>query len=83
MESESASAKTEAIAGNVMSRNETVVSAIKDTHEKTLEYVRAPVGQTEADINSFFAQVKDDPSIQIVKTHKNGCGRCHEGKNGR
>ncbi|MFN2747828.1 multifunctional 2',3'-cyclic-nucleotide 2'-phosphodiesterase/3'-nucleotidase/5'-nucleotidase [Bacillus sp. z60-18] len=61
-----ASAKTEAIAGNVTSRNETVVSAIKDTHEKTLEYVRAPVGQTEADINSFFAQVKDDPSIQIV-----------------
>ncbi|MCJ2148354.1 multifunctional 2',3'-cyclic-nucleotide 2'-phosphodiesterase/3'-nucleotidase/5'-nucleotidase [Bacillus paralicheniformis] len=61
-----ASAKTEAIAGNVTSRHETVVSAIKDTHEKTLEYVRAPVGQTEADINSFFAQVKDDPSIQIV-----------------
>ena len=29
-----ASAKTEAIAGNVTSRNETVVSAIKDTHEK-------------------------------------------------
>ncbi|MGN9864008.1 multifunctional 2',3'-cyclic-nucleotide 2'-phosphodiesterase/3'-nucleotidase/5'-nucleotidase [Bacillus swezeyi] len=60
------SAKTEAIAGNVTSRNETVVSTIKDTHEKTLAYVRAPVGQTEADINSFFAQVKDDPSIQIV-----------------
>ncbi|MCY8088996.1 multifunctional 2',3'-cyclic-nucleotide 2'-phosphodiesterase/3'-nucleotidase/5'-nucleotidase [Bacillus sonorensis] len=61
-----ASAKTEAIAGNVGSQNETVTAAIKDTHEKTLEYVRKPVGKTEADINSFFSQVKDDPSIQIV-----------------
>lgn len=46
--------------------NSTVTDAIKDAHEKTLNYVRQPVGKTEADINSFFAQVKDDPSIQIV-----------------
>ncbi len=31
-----------------------------------MKYIREPVGQTKADINSFFAQVKDDPSIQIV-----------------
>lgn len=61
-----ASAKTEAVSGNVASQNETVVSAIQDTHEKTLDYVRKPVGKTETDINSFFSQVKDDPSIQIV-----------------
>ncbi|MED4802502.1 multifunctional 2',3'-cyclic-nucleotide 2'-phosphodiesterase/3'-nucleotidase/5'-nucleotidase [Bacillus atrophaeus] len=56
----------EPIAGTVTSRDETVTNTIKQTHENTLEYVRKPVGQTEADINSFFAQVKDDPSIQIV-----------------
>ncbi|WOO44691.1 multifunctional 2',3'-cyclic-nucleotide 2'-phosphodiesterase/3'-nucleotidase/5'-nucleotidase [Bacillus subtilis] len=56
----------ESIAGNVTSRNETVTNIIQQTHQNTLEYVRKPVGKTEADINSFFAQVKDDPSIQIV-----------------
>ncbi|BBP87849.1 hypothetical protein BsIDN1_14670 [Bacillus safensis] len=40
--------------------------AIQTTHQNTLDYVRKPVGKTEADINSFFAQVMDDPSIQIV-----------------
>ncbi|MBP3040720.1 bifunctional 2',3'-cyclic-nucleotide 2'-phosphodiesterase/3'-nucleotidase [Bacillaceae bacterium Marseille-Q3522] len=43
-----------------------ITDAIKDAHNKTLEYVRTPVGQTEAPINSFFALVQDDPSIQIV-----------------
>nr|MDH3082823.1 hypothetical protein [Bacillus subtilis] len=56
----------ESIAGNVTSRNETVTNTIQQTHQNTLEYVRKAVGKTEADINSFFAQVKDDPSIQIV-----------------
>ncbi|WP_429668304.1 bifunctional 2',3'-cyclic-nucleotide 2'-phosphodiesterase/3'-nucleotidase [Bacillus gobiensis] len=59
------SAKIEAITG-VTTSNKTVTDAISDPHNKTLEYVRTPVGKTEADINSFFAQVKDDPSIQIV-----------------
>ncbi|MBY8914409.1 multifunctional 2',3'-cyclic-nucleotide 2'-phosphodiesterase/3'-nucleotidase/5'-nucleotidase [Bacillus sp. YC2] len=56
----------EPIAGNVTSENETVVNTVKKAHEGTLKYIREPVGQTKADINSFFAQVKDDPSIQIV-----------------
>ncbi|WP_141430469.1 bifunctional 2',3'-cyclic-nucleotide 2'-phosphodiesterase/3'-nucleotidase [Bacillus sp. 03113] len=43
-----------------------VAEAIKEAHEKTLQYVRTPVGKTEAPINSFFALVQDDPSIQIV-----------------
>lgn len=43
-----------------------ITEAIKPAHEKTLSYVRNPVGQTEAPINSFFALVRDDPSIQIV-----------------
>ncbi|MCY8660395.1 metallophosphoesterase, partial [Bacillus spizizenii] len=46
----------ESIAGSVTSRNEIVTNTIQQTHQNTLEYVRKPVGKTEADINSFFAQ---------------------------
>jgi 2',3'-cyclic-nucleotide 2'-phosphodiesterase/3'-nucleotidase len=35
-------------------------------HEATLAYVRRPVGETSAPINSYFALVADDPSVQIV-----------------
>ncbi len=38
----------------------------KEAHEGTVQYVRQEVGQTTAPINSFFALVKDDPSVQIV-----------------
>ncbi|MCW4628860.1 MULTISPECIES: bifunctional 2',3'-cyclic-nucleotide 2'-phosphodiesterase/3'-nucleotidase [Marinomonas] len=40
--------------------------AVKTEHEGTLEYMRRKVGESTADINSFFALVQDDPSIQIV-----------------
>ncbi|MET3211229.1 UNVERIFIED_CONTAM: 2',3'-cyclic-nucleotide 2'-phosphodiesterase/3'-nucleotidase [Paenibacillus sp. PvR008] len=43
-----------------------LVDAIKDEHKGTLDYVRQPVGTTTAPINSYFALVQDDPSIQIV-----------------
>lgn len=43
-----------------------ILEAIQDAHEQTLEYVRQPVGNTTANIHSYFALVKDDPSIQIV-----------------
>ncbi|WP_373426127.1 bifunctional 2',3'-cyclic-nucleotide 2'-phosphodiesterase/3'-nucleotidase [Paenibacillus radicibacter] len=43
-----------------------VVNAVKDEHEKTLKYVRGAVGQSTAPINSYFALIQDDPSIQIV-----------------
>ncbi|PLR73665.1 MULTISPECIES: bifunctional 2',3'-cyclic-nucleotide 2'-phosphodiesterase/3'-nucleotidase [Bacillus] len=43
-----------------------VEDAIKDEHQGTLEYVRGPVGETTAAINSYFALVQDDPSVQIV-----------------
>lgn len=32
----------------------------------TIDYVRQTVGETTAPINSYFALVKDDPSVQIV-----------------
>ncbi len=46
--------------------DESIIKAIKKDHQGTIGYVRQPVGQTSADINSYFAIVQDDPSIQIV-----------------
>lgn len=43
-----------------------LAAAVKEAHEGTIEYVRQPVGKTSADIHSYFSQVLDDPSIQIV-----------------
>jgi 2',3'-cyclic-nucleotide 2'-phosphodiesterase / 3'-nucleotidase len=43
-----------------------VEAAIKEEHQATLDYVRAQVAQTSAPIYSYFAQVADDPSVQIV-----------------
>lgn len=43
-----------------------VLNAVKDDHEATLSYIRGPVGTTTAPINSYFALVQDDPSIQLV-----------------
>ena len=39
---------------------------MRPEHEATLAYVRRPVGKTSAPINSYFALVADDPSVQIV-----------------
>nr|WP_232729879.1 bifunctional 2',3'-cyclic-nucleotide 2'-phosphodiesterase/3'-nucleotidase [Paenibacillus phocaensis] len=46
--------------------DETIWKAIEEDHEATLKYVRGPVGKTSAPINSWFALIQDDPSIQIV-----------------
>ncbi len=43
-----------------------VEAAIKEEHEATLAYVRAQVATSSAPIYSYFAQVADDPSVQIV-----------------
>lgn len=43
-----------------------IINAVKEAHEGTLEYVRSEVAETEAPITSYFAQVLDDPSVQIV-----------------
>ncbi|CAM3894624.1 bifunctional 2',3'-cyclic-nucleotide 2'-phosphodiesterase/3'-nucleotidase [Mesobacillus thioparans] len=43
-----------------------ILEAVKEDHEGTVNYVRQPVGETAADIHSYFALVQDDPSIQIV-----------------
>ena len=43
-----------------------VAELIKAEHEGTLAFVRAEVAQTLAPIYSYFAQVVDDPSVQLV-----------------
>jgi 2',3'-cyclic-nucleotide 2'-phosphodiesterase / 3'-nucleotidase len=43
-----------------------VEAAIKEEHEATLAYVRAKVADSSAPMYSYFAQVADDSSVQIV-----------------
>ncbi|QQE73275.1 bifunctional 2',3'-cyclic-nucleotide 2'-phosphodiesterase/3'-nucleotidase [Brevibacillus composti] len=43
-----------------------IVEAVKEDHDHTVEWVRSAVGTTTSPIFSFFALVQDDPSIQIV-----------------
>jgi 2',3'-cyclic-nucleotide 2'-phosphodiesterase / 3'-nucleotidase len=43
-----------------------VSQAIAKEHQATLDYVRGQVAVTEAPIHSYFAQVADDPSVQVV-----------------
>jgi 2',3'-cyclic-nucleotide 2'-phosphodiesterase / 3'-nucleotidase len=43
-----------------------VAALIKAEHEATLAYVRAEVARTAQPIHSYFAQVADDPSVQLV-----------------
>lgn len=46
--------------------NDKIVQMAQNTHEQTVAYVRQQVGTTTAPITSYFALVKDDPSVQIV-----------------
>ncbi|MDG0794317.1 bifunctional 2',3'-cyclic-nucleotide 2'-phosphodiesterase/3'-nucleotidase [Cohnella ginsengisoli] len=43
-----------------------VVAAVDAEHQATIAYTGQELGQTDAPINSYFAMVQDDPSIQIV-----------------
>ncbi|MDP3221846.1 MAG: bifunctional 2',3'-cyclic-nucleotide 2'-phosphodiesterase/3'-nucleotidase, partial [Rubrivivax sp.] len=43
-----------------------VAELVRAEHEGTLAYVRAEVAQTATPIQSYFAQVADDPSVQLV-----------------
>jgi len=50
----------------VVASREDIVAAVQAEHEATREWVGQAVGTITAPINSFFALVQDDPSIQIV-----------------
>ncbi len=52
-----------------------ILAAVKADHEATLVYMREPVGKTASPINSFFALVADDPSVQIVAEAQIAYGR--------
>lgn len=43
-----------------------IVKAVQQDHEAALDYVRGSVGKTSAPINSYFALIQDDPSVQLV-----------------
>ncbi|MCZ8536633.1 bifunctional 2',3'-cyclic-nucleotide 2'-phosphodiesterase/3'-nucleotidase [Paenisporosarcina quisquiliarum] len=62
----SSKAEVRAIAKDDSDVDASVVEAVKAAHEGTIKYVRKAVGTTTAIIHSFFSQVQDDPSIQIV-----------------
>lgn len=55
-----------AIAKDSSDIDTSIVQAVKEAHEGTISYVRQAIGTTTANIHSYFSQVKDDPSIQIV-----------------
>lgn len=59
-------AEVRTIAKEATDVDKTIVDAVKQAHEGTIKYVRQAVGTTTADIHSYFSQVQDDPSIQIV-----------------
>lgn len=50
----------------VVGSQQDIVDAVKSEHEGTIAWVGQPVGTITSPINSFFALVQDDPSIQIV-----------------
>jgi len=62
----SSKAEVRTIAKDDSDVDASIVNAVKDAHEGTIKYVRQAVGTTTADIHSYFSQVQDDPSIQIV-----------------
>ncbi|WP_186321485.1 bifunctional 2',3'-cyclic-nucleotide 2'-phosphodiesterase/3'-nucleotidase [Bacillus sp. FJAT-22090] len=62
----SSKAEVRTIAKDATDVDQSVVNAVKEAHEGTINYVRKAVGKTTADIHSYFSQVQDDPSIQIV-----------------
>lgn len=50
----------------IVGSQQDIIDAVKDEHEGTIAWVGQPVGTITSPINSFFALVQDDPSIQIV-----------------
>lgn len=43
-----------------------IVKSIMSDHKATVKYINTPIGRTNEDIQSYFALVQDDPSIQVV-----------------
>lgn len=52
-----------------------VMQIVKAEHEATLAAMRAEVARTSTPIQSYFAQVADDPSVQVVSNAQIAYGR--------
>ncbi|WP_309571235.1 2',3'-cyclic-nucleotide 2'-phosphodiesterase [Deinococcus sp.] len=51
---------------NLVTPDPQIAAAVKAAHEGTLAYVRGQVADLTAPINSYWALVQDDPSVQLV-----------------
>ncbi|CAM3165264.1 2',3'-cyclic-nucleotide 2'-phosphodiesterase [Deinococcus deserti] len=51
---------------NLVTPNPRIAAAVKQAHEGTLAFVRSKVADLTAPINSYWALVQDDPSVQLV-----------------
>ena len=51
----------------------TIASLIDADHKATIEYINRPVGEIQDDIQSYFALVRDDASVQFVTKYRS-CG---------
>ncbi|SDS11418.1 2',3'-cyclic-nucleotide 2'-phosphodiesterase / 3'-nucleotidase / 5'-nucleotidase [Paenibacillaceae bacterium GAS479] len=43
-----------------------ITNLVQDAHNKTIAYTNTEIGQTSKPMNSFFAMVQDDPTVQVV-----------------
>lgn len=51
---------------SIVQPDEEIVHAVLSDHKATVQYINTPLGKTSDDIQSYFALVQDDPSIQVV-----------------
>ncbi|WP_081310573.1 bifunctional 2',3'-cyclic-nucleotide 2'-phosphodiesterase/3'-nucleotidase [Pseudoalteromonas luteoviolacea] len=51
---------------SLVTNDATIEAATHDDHEETRTWVNKPFAKVTSQVNSFFALVNDDPSIQIV-----------------
>lgn len=59
----------------VVGSQQDIVDAVSSEHAATIEWVGQAVGTITSPINSFFALVQDDPSIQIVNNAQTWYGK--------
>lgn len=59
----------------VVESQQDIIDAVQSEHEGTIAWVGQAVGTITSPINSFFALVQDDPSIQIVNNAQTWYGK--------
>ncbi|MCL6604010.1 MAG: bifunctional 2',3'-cyclic-nucleotide 2'-phosphodiesterase/3'-nucleotidase [Paenibacillus sp.] len=64
VDKESTKASVRSIAG--VTGDPAVYAAVQTAHDATIAYTGQKLGETTAPMNSYFAMVQDDPTVQIV-----------------